>query len=203
MIRSLLFPTFKAQRARPLLAAVTAAVLAGLPVPTLAQSTAQPSTELPAAEAPEAPAPSAGAGGTLRGTFGPWSVICDTPPGAKFEQCAMMQNVISSDRPDIGLSVVVLKAADGRSRILRVLAPLGVLLPNGLGLYIDNSDKGRAQFVRCFSDGCYAEVVLEDGLIAELGKGKTGIFTLFQTPEEGIGIPVDLAEFGTAFAALP
>lgn len=195
-----------ASRLAPRLAAVCAAALACLlPVAAMAQSTAQPSTEMPAPATDAAPqgAPAAGAGGTLRGTYGPWSVICDTPPGAKFEQCAMMQNVISSDRPDIGLSVVVLKAADGKSRILRVLAPLGVLLPNGLGLYIDNSDKGRAQFVRCFSDGCYAEVVLEDPLIADLGAGKTGIFTLFQTPEEGIGIPVDLTDFTKAFAALP
>ena len=141
--------------------------------------------------------------GDVRGTYGPWSMLCDTPAGAKFEQCAIMQNVVAADRPDIGLSVVVLKTADGKSRILRVLAPLGVLLPNGLGLFIDGTDRGRAYFVRCFADGCYAEVVLEDALIAELSKGKSAIFTVFQTPEEGVGIPVDLSNFGEAFAALP
>jgi invasion protein IalB len=141
--------------------------------------------------------------GDVRGTYGPWSMLCDTPAGAKFEQCAIMQNVVAADRPDIGLSVVVLKTADGKSRILRVLAPLGVLLPNGLGLFIDGTDRGRAYFVRCFADGCYAEVVLEDTLIAELSKGKSAIFTVFQTPEEGVGIPVDLAKFAEAFAALP
>ena len=141
--------------------------------------------------------------GDVRGTYGPWSMLCDTPAGAAFEQCAIMQNVVAADRPDIGLSVVVLKTADGKSRILRVLAPLGVLLPNGLGLFIDGTDRGRAYFVRCFADGCYAEVVLEDALIAELSKGKSAIFTVFQTPEEGVGIPVDLAKFGEAFAALP
>lgn len=141
--------------------------------------------------------------GDVRGTYGPWSMLCDTPAGAKFEQCAIMQNVVAADRPDIGLSVVALKTADGKSRILRVLAPLGVLLPNGLGLYIDGTDRGRAYFVRCFSDGCYAEVVLEDALVAELSKGKNAIFTVFQTPEEGVGIPVDLTKFAEAFAALP
>ena len=141
--------------------------------------------------------------GDVRGTYGPWSMLCDTPAGAAFEQCAIMQNVVAADRPDIGLSVVVLKTADGKSRILRVLAPLGVLLPNGLGLFIDGTDRGRAYFVRCFADGCYAEVVLEDALISELSKGKSAIFTVFQTPEEGVGIPVDLAKFREAFAALP
>ena len=140
---------------------------------------------------------------TIRGTYGPWSVLCDTPTGARFEQCAMVQNVVAGDRPDLGLSIVVLKTADGKSRILRVLAPLGVLLPNGLGLFIDNVDKGRAYFIRCFGDGCYAEVVLEDQLLTDLRGGTNAVFTVFQTPEEGIGIPVDLTSFTEAFAALP
>ena len=141
--------------------------------------------------------------GNVRASYGPWAMLCDTPPGSKFEQCAIMQNVVAQDRPDVGLSVVVLKTADAKARILRVLAPLGVLLPDGLGLYIDNTFKGRAYFVRCFADGCYAEVVLEDSLIKDLSSGKSAVFTVFQTPEEGIGIPVDLTSFTEAFAALP
>ena len=98
--------------------------------------------------------------GTVKSTHGAWSIICDTPAGAKTEQCAMMQNDVAEDRPEIGLSVVVLRTADNKAEILRVLAPLGVLLPNGLGLNIDGKDIGRAYFVRCFQDGCYAEVIL-------------------------------------------
>ncbi|RUZ07095.1 invasion associated locus B family protein, partial [Mesorhizobium sp. M7A.F.Ca.CA.001.09.1.1] len=94
--------------------------------------------------------------GTVRSTHGAWSIICDTPAGATSEQCVMMQNVVAEDRPEMGLSVVVLRTADNKAEILRVLAPLGVLLPNGLGLNVDGKDIGRAYFVRCFQDGCYA-----------------------------------------------
>ena len=114
-----------------------------------------------------------------------------------------MQNVIAEDRPEVGLSVVVLKTADRQARVLRVLAPLGVLLPNGLGLNVDGKDIGRAYFVRCFADGCYAEVILEDTLLSTLQAGGTATFIVFQTPEEGIGIPVDLSGFTDGFAALP
>lgn len=141
--------------------------------------------------------------GTVKSTHGAWSVICDTPPGASSEQCAMMQNVIAEDRPEVGLSVVVLRTADNKAEILRVLAPLGVLLPNGLGLNVDGKDIGRAYFVRCFQDGCYAEVILEKPLLDTLSKGKAATFIVFQTPEEGIGIPVDLTGFSAGFAALP
>ncbi|HCH72150.1 MAG TPA: invasion associated locus B family protein [Ochrobactrum sp.] len=97
----------------------------------------------------------------------------------------------------------VLKTADNKARILRVLAPLGVLLPNGLGLNVDGKDIGRAYFVRCFEDGCYAEVILEDDLLKTLRSGKAATFIVFQTPEEGVGIPVDLKGFGEGFDALP
>lgn len=141
--------------------------------------------------------------GVVKSNHGAWSIVCDKPAGASTEQCALMQNVIADDRPEVGLSVVVLKTADRKAKILRVLAPLGVLLPNGLGLNVDSKDIGRAYFVRCFSDGCYAEVVLEDALLKTFRAGKTATFIVFQSPEEGIGIPVDLAGFGEGYDALP
>ena len=141
--------------------------------------------------------------GTVRSTHGAWSIICDTPAGATSEQCVMMQNVVAEDRPEMGLSVVVLRTADNKAEILRVLAPLGVLLPNGLGLNVDGKDIGRAYFVRCFQDGCYAEVILEKQLLDTLKSGTSATFIVFQTPEEGVGIPVDLKGFGEGFAALP
>jgi invasion protein IalB len=141
--------------------------------------------------------------GSVRATHGAWSIVCDTPPGASTEQCVLMQNVVAADREEFGLSVVVLKTADKKAQILRVLAPLGVLLPNGLGLNIDGNDIGRAYFVRCFTDGCYAEVILEEALIKSLSEGKDATFYVFQTPEEGIGISVDLDGFSEGYKALP
>ena len=106
----------------------------------------------------------AGAQGVVKNTFGDWQMRCETPAGAKAEQCALVQNVAAEDRPNVTLVVIVLKTADGKSRLLRVVAPLGVLLPSGLGLKIDQTDIGRAGFVRCLATGCVAEVVMEDKL---------------------------------------
>lgn len=141
--------------------------------------------------------------GTVRGEYGDWQMSCDTPPGASAEQCAIIQNVMAEDQPNVGLSVIVLRTADREARLLRVLAPLGVLLPNGLGLNVDGTDMGRVAFVRCLPNGCVAEVELDDGLIDVLSKGTSAIFVVFKTPEEGVGIPVSLAGFSEGFAALP
>ena len=142
-------------------------------------------------------------GGKATSKHGAWSIICDVPAGASTEQCALMQNVVAEDRPEVGLSVVVLKTADNKARILRVLAPLGVILPNGLGLNIDGKDLGRAYFVRCMSDGCYAEVILKDELLNTMKTGSSATFIIFASPEEGIGIPVDLTGFKDGYDKLP
>jgi invasion protein IalB len=141
--------------------------------------------------------------GEVRSTHGDWQMRCDTPPGAADEQCALIQNVTAADRENVGLSVIVLKTADKQARILRVLAPLGVLLPSGLGLRVDNADIGRAGFVRCLPNGCIAEVILEDDLLTKLKSGGQATFIIFQTPEEGIGIPISLNGFSAGFDALP
>jgi len=145
----------------------------------------------------------AAAQGAVRSVHGDWQIRCDTPPGAQGEQCALMQSVTAEDRPNVGLTVIVLKTTDQKSRLMRVVAPLGVLLPSGLGLKIDNADVGRAGFVRCLPNGCVAEVVMDDKLIGQLRSGQTSTFIIFQTPEEGIGFPMSLKGFGEGFDKLP
>ena len=145
----------------------------------------------------------AAAQGAVKSKHGDWELRCETPPGATREQCALLQSVAAEDRPNVNLVVIILKTADGKSRLLRVVAPLGVLLPSGLGLKIDATDIGRAGFVRCLPTGCVAEVIMDDKLIEQLRTGKTATFIIYQTPEEGIGIPMTLAGFGPGFDALP
>jgi len=141
--------------------------------------------------------------GAVKSVHKDWQIRCDTPPGAKSEQCALIQSVTAEDRANVGLTVIVLKTADQKSRLMRVVAPLGVLLPSGLGLKIDNVDIGRAGFVRCLPNGCIAEVVMDDALIQKLRNGKTATFIIFQTPEEGIGFPMSLAGFADGYDQLP
>jgi invasion protein IalB len=145
----------------------------------------------------------AAAQGVVKSIYGDWQIRCDTPPGAQSEQCALIQSVTAEDRPNVGLTVIVLKTADQKSRLMRVLAPLGVLLPSGLGLKINQADIGRAGFVRCLPNGCVAEVIMDDNLIKQLRTGQTATFIIFQTPEEGIGIPMSLKGFGDGFDKLP
>lgn len=141
--------------------------------------------------------------GAVKSVHGDWQIRCDTPPGAQSEQCALIQSVVAEDRSNAGLTVIVLKTADQKSKLMRVVAPLGVLLPSGLGLKLDNVDVGRAGFVRCLPNGCVAEVVMDDKLLGQLRSAKTATFIIFETPEEGIGFPLSLNGLGEGYDKLP
>ena len=152
--------------------------------------------------ATEAAPAATGPGSVVRETHGAWQVSCRTPPGAKEEKCALVQSVTAEDRPNVGLTVVFYKAIGEDKKLLRVVVPLGVLLPTGLGLKIDGQDVGNAPFLKCGKRGCVAEVVLQDDIITKMKKGTTAMFIIFDTPEAGIGIPVALQGFGDALANL-
>jgi len=139
----------------------------------------------------------------VKGRFGDWEIRCETPAGASAEQCALIQSVAAEDKADVSLVVIVLKTSDGKSRMLRVIAPLGVLLPMGLGLHIDQNNVGNAGFVKCLPTGCVAEVMMDEKLIEQLKSGKTATFVIHQTPDEGIGLPLNLDGFKEGFAKLP
>ena len=145
----------------------------------------------------------AAAQGAVRSVHGDWQIRCDTPPGAQNEQCALMQSVTAEDRPNVGLTVIVLKTSDQKSRLMRVVAPLGVLLPSGLGLKIDSNDVGRAGFVVACPMAASPRSSWMTSWSSRCAPARPPTFIIFQTPEEGIGFPMSLKGFGEGFDKLP
>src|SRR5262249_3583258 len=143
------------------------------------------------------PASAAGpeAQGAVRDKHGDWVTRCETPPGAAHEQCAVVLSVVDQERPNLVLVVIVLNTADRKARLMGVIAPLGVLLPPGISLRIDNADAGRLSFLQCLPNGCVAQLAMDDSLVDKLKSGKTATLGVFQTPEEGVGVQAPLAGF--------
>jgi invasion protein IalB len=160
----------------------------------------------------------AAAQGTVKSTHGDWQLRCEaqapsvapeqaSPAPASGEQCYLYQNVAdeSSDRLNLIISVLRVpdpKTPDTRKLILRVLAPLGVLLPRGLGLKLDETDIGSTGFVRCWSNACVAEVEIDKGLQDQLSVAKQATFFFAITEDEVRGLPINLDKFAEGLAAL-
>jgi invasion protein IalB len=186
-------------------AAVVAALLAAGTYFALTRETPPPPPDTPKVE-PGAGSPSGESKlfdnvGTVRSKHANWEVRCGKFSDAANETCAAMQAVQDSERPNVGLLVIALYSTEHKL-LLRVAAPVGVLMSAGLGLKIDGGDVGRVGFVRCTQQNCIAEVNLEQELLDRLKSGKTATFIFFETPDKGVGIPVELAGFGEAVKTL-
>lgn len=166
----------------------------------LAAAAATASAQQPPAKAAQqlvSPRP----GSTVKAQFGDWKHECSKPPGSKNELCAITQDVSDESNAEIGVSVHVQKLPGGES-ILRVIAPLGVLLTHNLAVKVDGDYLGEAPFLRCYVLGCQAQIEIDEKLRGRLTAGKTLLLVIHRTTEQGVGIPISLNGFKQAFDIL-
>lgn len=180
------------RRRSPFLLAMLAITLSTASFPAIAQ---QPATK--ASGQLVSPRP----GSTVKAQFGDWKHECSKPPGSKNELCAITQDVSDESNADIGVSVHIQKLPGGEY-ILRVIAPLGVLLTHNLAVKVDGDYLGEAPFLRCYVLGCQAQIEIDEKFRSRLTAGKTMLLVIHRTTEQGVGIPISLAGFNQAFAAL-
>ena len=119
--------------------------------------------------------------GQVKAIYGAWKLKCAQLAGAKQDKCALVQDLKLEDRPNMFLTVLIMRSFDSDKKILRIVAPLGVVLPAGLGLRIDGHDIGNVKFLKCWKFGCLAEVVDNDGrLLASSTSGRPRALSCFR-----------------------
>ncbi len=146
----------------------------------------------------------ASAQGAVKNTFGDWKLRCDQPSGAMAEQCRVEQYVVDAAHPNITLVAMVFTTADRKARLLRVIAPLGVMLPKQMELGLDGKRIGFMTFARCNVVGCTADVVDDEkiNVIGHLKSGKSLTVTIWPDNEEGIPLPNSLEGVAEAVVSL-
>jgi invasion protein IalB len=134
--------------------------------------------------------------------FGAWALRCDgaSSPGA--QQCGLMQNVSSEESPNVNVVIVIRKSPALKNGVFQVIAPSGVLLPEGVKVKIDQSDIGQIPFIKCFPFGCIAEGAVDDSLIEKLKGGRIGVVTIYMSPGEGLRHLFKLDGFSDGYNAI-
>jgi invasion protein IalB len=137
-----------------------------------------------------------------KGKFGAWELLCETPPGATSEQCALTQAVRSEERANVSLGVIITKPHELNVTVLRIVAPLSVYLINGVSLKIDQTDIGRAPFFRCSPNGCLSDTPVNEKLLDTLKEGKILTVVIYLEPSEGLRHQVKLEGFKEGYEKL-
>ncbi len=191
-IRTSARPLFaRALRSMPAfaLAAILAAGAFHLPAPALAQSTATPQSEL-------TPTPNNGK------KFEDWTLRCGKAGEQAPEACEMFQQHISPQTNKVVLHAAIGKLPNNESPGMLIVLPLGISLPPGVFIKIDESEAQAVPVERCTPDGCRVELLLDTAFLNKLKAGTTMtvVFHVYdqQGQRERVGVPISLLGFTAA-----
>jgi invasion protein IalB len=132
--------------------------------------------------------------------FQDWAVRCGQPQGQTQEICEMFQEQNNSDgRPIMGVAVA--RVASSPNPGMLIILPLGIALPEGVAVKIDDGEEVPVEVQRCQRRGCEIEVLLEPALLNRLKSGRQAnvLFHVEQpTGVQKVSVPISLLGFTAA-----
>lgn len=180
------------------LVALTAAALLSTGA-AYAQQGAKKNAAAPAPAAQPAPAPTqAQADGTPPGQPG-WIVRCTSPSRNAPLECAMEQNAVLTKTGQTVVLINIRIAPDTRTPIALLQLPLGINLPLGAKLQVDDGKTVDLQIQTCENRGCYTSIPVAPDLLAALRSGKQLKVSFQNMAKETIAIPMPLNDFAAAY----
>lgn len=165
---------------------VAATLLAGVMAPAaLAQ------TEAPAADS-----------GKTEERIGNWLLRCMAGAAEAPRRCEMVQ-MLGDNETGRDVLLVAIGYPEGQTRpVAWIILPLGVLLPPGIALKIDQSEPKALPIRHCDAGGCATPWPLAETDVAALKQGNE-LMVIFKDIEgQSLGLPVSLSGFTAAFSKL-
>ena len=83
-----------------------------------------------------------------------------------------------------------------------IVLPLGIMLPDGVILKIDQSKRYAFEVRYCTAEGCYAYIDLPRATIDHLGRAMNATISFTTLDKKNISLPIDLNGFGGALQAI-
>ena len=192
-----------------------AAALTGGGVGAQAQQQ-KPAAQAPAAPAkggavPAAPAAAAPAGGQAAdANQSAWVKLCEKATLKKNDKEEKLDICLTHhERLDGNTGMVIVSAAlrevqGNPKKHLMVMVPLGVALPAGLQIKIDeDKEPTKLVYTICHPGGCTAEVEATEEIINKLKKGKQMMVAAMNVAAKPIFLPVPLNGFEPTLAGKP
>ena len=153
-----------------------------------AQTSPAPAAAAPIEHAPPANAPPPG-----------WAARCSSASRDAPLECAVEQQAVLTKTGQLIVLVNIRVTSDTRVPVALVQLPLGLNLPTGAKLQVDDGKSVDLQIQTCENRGCYASSPIAPDMIAALRGGKQ-LNVSFQTlAKETIKVPMPLADFAASY----
>lgn len=136
--------------------------------------------------------------------FNAWTARCGKATEQAKEDTCLIVQLVSDKSSDAPLLAVEVGYVPGENQaVAQFTLPLGVLLPPGMRLAVDDSkEAGRVPFTYCDQVGCRAMIRLDDKVLGMFKKGNVLNVTVATAEGRAGTIPVSLSGFTAAFNSL-
>jgi len=154
------------------------------------------------AEAPP-PQPPAGEAQQPQLIYSPWTKFCLKGQEANAQQVCFTgkDGRIESGMPVI--AAVLIEPEGDSKKVLRVTLPLGMQLPQGTRVIVDQGQPMNAPYIICFTNGCMADYEASAELIGKLKKGQGLVVQGINSQGQPISLVLPLTDFGKAYDGPP
>jgi invasion protein IalB len=155
----------------------------------------------PGAEAPQQPPAAEAQQPQL--IYSPWTKFCLKGQEANAQQVCFTgkDGRIESGMPVV--AAVLIEPEGGTKKVLRVTLPLGMQLPQGTRVIVDQGQPMNAPYIICFTNGCMADYEASAELIGKLKKGQGLVVQGINSQGQPISLVLPLSDFGKAYDGPP
>jgi invasion protein IalB len=160
--------------------------------PSKAAQTATPPATPAAPQAPDTATPNAAASPG-------WAVRCSSASRDAPLECAIEQNAVLPRTGQLVIAVNIRVPADTHTPSALIQLPLGLNIPNGAKLQVDDGKTTDLQIQTCEARGCYAGTTIAPELLAALKSGKQLKVSFQNLNKETLTVPLPLADFAAAY----
>lgn len=135
--------------------------------------------------------------------FSDWVLRCaDDPNNMARGGCFIVQNVINNADQKPVMQIAIGYLANDQTPAAVFTLPLGVRLPPGALIAIDDKEGLRVPFERCLPEGCKVQFRMTPDHVASFKAGNAGKLTVQDAAGRGLAIPFSLKGFTAALNAL-
>jgi invasion protein IalB len=135
--------------------------------------------------------------------YSPWTKFCLKGQEANAQQVCFTgkDGRIESGMPVI--AAVLIEPEGDAKKVLRVTLPLGMQLPQGTRVIVDQGQPMNAPYIICFTNGCMADYEASSELIGKLKKGQGLVVQGINSQGQAISLVLPLNDFGKAYEGPP
>lgn len=130
--------------------------------------------------------------------YSPWTKFCLKGDGQAGQVCFTGKDGRFGTGPVV-IGAVLIEPQTDAKKSLRVTVPLGMEMPQGTRVIVDDKEPMTAPYVICFSQGCMADYEANDELIGRLRMGKGLTVQGINSKGQAVSLILPLADFAKAY----